>query len=186
MSRFAEDLLFILFVLIVAAILGFLLAWFLRQRRIRQLEGELSRCRQSVRDAEQTVTTSTPAAPSAVPSSPTPVDPAPRATSAVAPASSFDASVAKGIMGKRIKDDDLTLVEGIGPKISGLLKADGCSTWRALSNRTPAQIQVVLDRAGKDYQIHNPATWPQQAQLAADGDWEGLKRMQAGLKGGRA
>jgi hypothetical protein len=35
------------------------------------------------------------------------------------------------------------------------------------------------------YKSHDPATWPEQAKLAAEGNWEELKKRQDELKGGR-
>ena len=82
--------------------------------------------------------------------------------------------------------DDLTKIEGIGPKIAGLLKADGIETFEKLSKSKVTVIQAILDKAGKRYAVHNPATWADQAKLAAKGDWAGLKKWQAALNGGKA
>jgi DNA-directed RNA polymerase subunit beta' len=40
-------------------------------------------------------------------------------------------------------------------------------------------------RAGGISRISDPSSWPQQAGLAAAGDWEGLEKLQDSLKGGR-
>lgn len=82
-----------------------------------------------------------------------------------------------------VKPDDLKKIEGIGPKISMLLAEKGILTFAQLAAQTPAQLQAVLDEAG--IRIANPATWPEQAKLAAQGDWEQLSALQDGLKGGR-
>lgn len=81
--------------------------------------------------------------------------------------------------------DDLQRIEGIGPKIEGLLHAAGIYTWEALSNTEPSHIKSILDAAGDQYRIHDPSTWPLQARLAAAGDWDELDAYQAELKGGR-
>jgi predicted flap endonuclease-1-like 5' DNA nuclease len=83
-------------------------------------------------------------------------------------------------------EDDLTKIEGIGPKIAGLLKADGIATFEKLSKSKVTAIQAILDKAGKRYAVHNPATWADQAKLAAKGDWAGLKKWQDELNGGKA
>jgi hypothetical protein len=44
-------------------------------------------------------------------------------------------------------------------------------------------VQKTLNAAG--LQMMNPEGWIEQANLAANGDWEGLKRLQDELKGGR-
>jgi predicted flap endonuclease-1-like 5' DNA nuclease len=79
--------------------------------------------------------------------------------------------------------DDLKLVEGIGPKISGLLQAAGITTFAQLADAEVGQLrQIVLD-AGIG--IADPTTWPDQAKLAAAGKWDELEVLQDELKGGR-
>lgn len=86
---------------------------------------------------------------------------------------------------KRWKQNDLTAVEGIGPKISGLLQADGITTWRELANAKIERIQGVLDAAGKRYKLADPSSWPKQAEMAADGRWDDLDEYQDFLQGGK-
>lgn len=81
--------------------------------------------------------------------------------------------------------DDLKKVEGIGPKIEGLLNGDGIRTFAKLAATHPQHIADLLSAAGPRFQIHNPETWPQQAALARDGKWDELKDLQKGLVGGR-
>jgi len=81
--------------------------------------------------------------------------------------------------------DDLTIVEGIGPKIAGLLKAAGMDTLVEVSNSTPEKIKEILAAAGKRYATHNPGTWPKQAELAVAGKWDELKKWQDELDGGK-
>ena len=83
------------------------------------------------------------------------------------------------------RKDDLTKIEGIGPKIKGLLYEAGIYTFRQLSESSVGTIAAILQKAGKRYQMHNPATWPDQAAMAADGRWEALKKWQDELDGGR-
>ncbi len=83
------------------------------------------------------------------------------------------------------KKDDLTKIEGIGPKISGLLQADGISTFEALSNALPSKLKEILEKAGKRYQMHDPTTWPRQAKLAFENKWDALETLQDELKGGK-
>lgn len=82
-------------------------------------------------------------------------------------------------------EDDLKKVEGIGPKIEKLLKAEGILTFARLAATNPDIIYGYLKAAGPRFQIHNPETWPQQAALARDGKWDELKALQKGLVGGR-
>ena len=80
---------------------------------------------------------------------------------------------------------DLQLVEGIGPKISQLLMADGIMNLTDLAKAKVKTIQAILDKAGSRYRIADPTTWPEQAKLGAKGDMEGMKALQDELKGGR-
>jgi len=80
--------------------------------------------------------------------------------------------------------DDLTKVEGIGPKIKGLLNEDGIWSFKQLSEVDVSRLQKILDDAGPRYRVHNPKTWAQQAKLAAEGKWEELKKWQDELDGG--
>lgn len=81
--------------------------------------------------------------------------------------------------------DDLTIIEGVGPKIAELLVKGGIATFADLAAAKPAAIQKILDAAGKRYQMHDPATWPKQATLARDGKTAELQKLQEQLKGGR-
>lgn len=87
--------------------------------------------------------------------------------------------------GVKYKWDDLKIVEGVGPKIAELLNAAGINTWSALSETAPERLREILDAAGPNYNIHEPATWPEQARLANAADWDALKTLQAALDGGR-
>jgi len=86
--------------------------------------------------------------------------------------------------GKR-QIDDLTKIEGIGPKIAGLLNADGIYTFKELSVTKVKTIQAILDKAGPRYRMHSPTTWPKQSKMAANGKWDALKKWQDELDGGR-
>ncbi len=81
--------------------------------------------------------------------------------------------------------DDLKIIEGIGPKITQLLNNAGINTWQELAAAEISQLKAILDAAGEHYRIHDPGTWPAQARLAAEGRWEELKQYQDELKGGR-
>ena len=86
---------------------------------------------------------------------------------------------------KAPKLDDLKIVEGIGPKIEGLLKAGDINTWAELAVAPVERLQEILTAAGSRYKMHNPSTWPQQAGLAATGKWDELEKLQDELNGGR-
>ena len=85
----------------------------------------------------------------------------------------------------KAKKDDLKKIEGIGPKIASLLNNAGIHTFRELSKTKAKGIKAILEKAGKRYQMHDPTTWPKQAEMAADGKWDELKKWQDELDGGK-
>ncbi|MFK8021092.1 MAG: helix-hairpin-helix domain-containing protein [Pseudomonadales bacterium] len=87
--------------------------------------------------------------------------------------------------GKKYKLDDLKIVEGIGPKIEGLLNEAGINSWAELAAADVEMLRTVLADAGSRYSVHNPETWPQQAGLCAKQSWDELQTLQDALDGGR-
>ncbi|SOE23277.1 ribosomal protein L15 [Spirosomataceae bacterium TFI 002] len=83
------------------------------------------------------------------------------------------------------KGDDLKKIEGVGPKIAGLLNEAGIVTFQNLADATLDTLNGILAEAGSRYASHNPTTWPEQAALAAAGKWDELQVLQDNLNGGR-
>lgn len=83
------------------------------------------------------------------------------------------------------KKDDLRRIEGIGPKIAGLLEAGGIHSFSALAEADNTLLKEILEKAGPRYKMHDPTTWKDQARLAASSEWEKLEKLQKELKGGR-
>ena len=81
--------------------------------------------------------------------------------------------------------DNLKRIEGIGPKIEGLLKAAGIKTFGDLGKSKISTLREILHAAGPRYKMHNPSTWAQQSRLAAKGQWDKLKALQDKLDGGK-
>lgn len=81
------------------------------------------------------------------------------------------------------KPDDLTELEGIGPKVAKVLNEAGITTFEALAHAKAADVQNALNAAG--LQMLNPEGWIEQAKLAAKGDTDALKKLQDELNGGR-
>ena len=81
--------------------------------------------------------------------------------------------------------DDLTKIEGIGPKVKEMLVGKGIPTFAALSTTEAAKIKEYLTEAGGVYQSMDPTTWPEQAKMAAEGKWDELKKWQDELDGGK-
>jgi len=100
------------------------------------------------------------------------------AASASLAAIPFDGGAAKAAYGKTVKQDDLKVVEGIGPKIAGMFNDAGIKTWKALSESSVEQCQKILNGGGDRYKIHNPASWPLQAKMAYEGKWKELVKWQ--------
>ncbi|MFG4002448.1 hypothetical protein ACHRV1_21225 [Flavobacterium aquidurense] len=97
----------------------------------------------------------------------------------------FDSALAATVYGKKIKENDLKVVEGIGPKIEALFNAAGITSWRELSETPTEKLQSILDAGGENFAIHNPSTWAKQALLAYQGKWQELKDWQQNLLGGK-
>lgn len=81
--------------------------------------------------------------------------------------------------------DDLTIVEGIGKKMSAALVAAGIDTYAKLAASSEEEIRAAIQAAGMRFAPSVP-TWANQAEYAARGDWEGLQAYKATLTSGRA
>ena len=79
--------------------------------------------------------------------------------------------------------DDLTMIEGIGPKAAALLTSKGITTFDELANTDVKVLRSTLNRGRMGFV--DPTTWPDQAKLAAAGQMDELRAMQAQLKGGK-
>jgi predicted flap endonuclease-1-like 5' DNA nuclease len=82
-------------------------------------------------------------------------------------------------------NDDLKVIEGIGPKIESILKSAGITSLEQLAKSDPADLQLILEQNEAHYHMHDSTTWPAQARLAANGDWDVLEDYQDELIGGR-
>jgi predicted flap endonuclease-1-like 5' DNA nuclease len=169
-ERFTSDLVFILVVLLVAALLGFIIGYLIRRYKhlkctvledeIAQLKIKLDACQRE----KQTLLSG----------------------SNVKAGMTFDSNAAASVLGKRIHQDDLKLIEGIGEKIESILKGRGIDTWLKLSQANPVEIkEILLAVGGPQYNIHEPRTWPKQALLMVEGKWAELKKYQDELNAGK-
>lgn len=82
------------------------------------------------------------------------------------------------------KPDDLKIVEGIGPKIEGILHEAGITTFAILAASSVENLEKIV-REDAGIRVAFPDTWPEQAKLAAAGEWAALEKLQDELKGGR-
>ena len=122
----------------------------------------------------------TPAAPPKVANKP--ASTTPKAVAPATPLIDLTASKAAGFALKNV--NDLTIVEGIGPKINELFQNAGIKTFAQLAAVTVPQMRKILDDGGSRFRIANPSTWAQQAALAAENKWADLKKLQDALSGG--
>lgn len=97
----------------------------------------------------------------------------------------FNSDAVKAVFGKKIKENDLKIIEGIGPKIEELFKTSGILTWKSLSETSVDRCKEMLMKAGDRFLMHDPGTWPRQAKLAYEGKWQELKDWQDILDGGK-
>lgn len=79
--------------------------------------------------------------------------------------------------------DDLTKIEGVGPKINELFQANGIKTFADLSSSKVGDLRTLL--ADNDLAMHDPKTWKKQATLAKNGKWDELKVLQEELDWGK-
>lgn len=90
---------------------------------------------------------------------------------------------AKPAPGKPAPPDNLRKIEGVGPKIASILKEAGIKTFAQLAQAEVSRLNEILDAA--KLQMMDPISWPEQAKLAAAGEWDALQKLQDELKGGR-
>lgn len=101
-------------------------------------------------------------------SHPAPVAAAPAiATASVAPSS----------------EDDLKVIEGIGPKIAAALNNVGIRTFADLAERDPNDVERIVRDAGVRM-VGHAETWVEQAKLAASGKVAELEALQKQLRAG--
>lgn len=81
------------------------------------------------------------------------------------------------------KADDLTKIEGIGPKIAETLAAAGLATYADVAGSTAEKIVEMIEGVRGN---HTTDTWPKQAGMAAEGKWDELKAWQDEVDGGKA
>lgn len=86
---------------------------------------------------------------------------------------------------KSKKGDDLTKIEGIGPKVAEVLVEAGITAFAKLAESKAEDIKEILEKSGGHFNAQDPTSWPEQSQLAADEKWDELKVLQDKLIAGR-
>ena len=97
----------------------------------------------------------------------------------------FNSKLANSIFGRHVRQDDLQIVEGIGPKIEGLFHNYNIKTWKALSRTSVSKCIEVLQSGGEKYRVHDPSSWPMQAKMCYENKWKELYRWQVEHKHGK-
>lgn len=82
-------------------------------------------------------------------------------------------------------EDDLKIIEGIGPAIETILKNAGIRTFAELAQSDPDEMESILQVVDPRMRVHDAGTWPAQARLAMNNEWEVLKDYQEQLRAGR-
>ena len=109
-----------------------------------------------------------------------------RSTDEEAEVAHMPAHVAVAAVPEPVQDENLEVVEGIGPTIGNVLRNAGIHTLAQLAATDVERLrQILSERDPQLLRLGDPATWPEQAQLAANGQWEALDALQKELKGGR-
>ncbi len=164
-ERFSSDLLFIIIVLLIAAILGFLIGYYWRKRNAAK---EIKSAEPERADESANILTAS------------------AETHEIIEKVNYETAVAEEIMEAKIGLNDLQIVEGIGPKIENLLRRSSIDTWKKLADGDPEEIrEMLVTEGGARYRLHDPTTWSKQALLAHQGKWKELKDLQDELHGGR-
>ena len=71
-------------------------------------------------------------------------------------------------------------------KAAEALVASGIDTFAKLAKASAESVKEILDASTSKLSHLDPTTWGQQAQLAADGKWDELQKLQDELNGGKA
>ena len=69
--------------------------------------------------------------------------------------------------------DDLTQINGIGPRIASILNDGGITTFAELQHANTGELRQII-AVGGALPPSSIDSWPTQASYAARGDWSGL------------
>jgi len=144
------------------------------QRKISELEDELTKLHASIRDLEVKLDKATLERDAAI-----------QELQALKAQTTTSSEPANAHDGDEESQDDLKKIEGIGPKIEKLLNQAGIKSFSALARTPVEKLREILRAAGSRFRLADPTTWPRQAEMAASERWEELKDYQDALNGGR-
>ena len=69
--------------------------------------------------------------------------------------------------------DDLTQLNGIGPRIASILNDGGITSYNQLQHANTSDLRQIIATGGA-LPPSSLESWPTQATYAAKGDWSGL------------
>ncbi len=88
---------------------------------------------------------------------------------------------------KRRMQDDFSHITGVGQKISSTLKNAGIKSFSKLATTEVKQISDILEKENPALlKLSDPSTWPEQARIAAEGDWDALSNLQNSIKASKS
>jgi predicted flap endonuclease-1-like 5' DNA nuclease len=198
-ERFTADLLFIVIVLLIAALLGYLIGYYVAKgkyrKQIADLEEEKARLEAKIRKLEEeklslqtdvkqkdeeklSLQSNVRQMDDEIASLKLTIDKLEKEARLLAeqPAE----MISKPQEARTIVQDDLKAVMGIGSKIARLLLNRGITTWKALSEATPEYLrEILISDGGERFRVNNPESWPYQARLLNEGRFDELKELQA-------
>ncbi len=84
---------------------------------------------------------------------------------------------------KLAMQDDFSYLTGIGKKVSSILRLAGIESFSQLAATDVNRIREILEEVNPSLlNITDPTTWPEQARLAAIGDWTTLSALEESIK----
>jgi predicted flap endonuclease-1-like 5' DNA nuclease len=98
---------------------------------------------------------------------------------ATASSSLPDVGLGSSVLGRRIVQDDLKAIVGIGPAIERLCHGVGIRTWWDLARAESDTLTSMLADAGPRFGRHDPSTWSEQAKRFAEGRWDEVRAFEA-------
>ena len=87
---------------------------------------------------------------------------------------------------QRAMQDDFSRLDGIGPRISSVLRGAGVKTFAKLAAKETDELREILTASNPNLlKLSDPTSWSEQAEMAAEGEWGSLKALQETLKEAR-
>jgi predicted flap endonuclease-1-like 5' DNA nuclease len=163
-------------------LLGLVLGWLLNWLLSKALRRDVPPTRTSLADPPTASTGAFTSTPAAIPASaaPTYAD----APTKPPPSRLIDVGAARATGFNLKHADDLTIIEGIGPKIDELFRTHGVTGFAQLARVSHADMLTILENGGPHFKFANPSSWARQALLASENRWAELKILQEELIGG--